>query len=83
MFIVISYDITDDRRRNKVLDELKNYGNHVQYSVFECDITGTQIAELQSRIRVIINHKEDSVLYYRLCKTCMNRCEVQGREKFV
>ena len=83
MFIVISYDITDDRRRTKVLDELKNYGNHIQYSVFECDITEAQIAELQSRIAVIINPKEDSVLYYRLCRSCISRCDVQGREKTV
>jgi CRISPR-associated endoribonuclease Cas2 len=81
MFTVITYDIKDDKRRNKVLDELKNYGNHVQYSVFECDITEAQIAELQSRVAVMINPREDSVLYYYLCRTCMSKCEIQGREK--
>ncbi|HEX3034366.1 MAG TPA: CRISPR-associated endonuclease Cas2 [Thermodesulfobacteriota bacterium] len=81
MFIVISYDITDNKRRNKVLDKLKNYGNHVQYSVFECDITEAQISQLQNRIAVIINPRKDSVLYYYMCRACMGKCEVQGRDK--
>ena len=36
---VISYDITDTKRRNKIFKVLKNYGEHKQYSVFECDIS--------------------------------------------
>lgn len=34
-FIVVSYDVVDDRRRTKVMKTLKNFGAHVQYSVFE------------------------------------------------
>jgi CRISPR-associated protein Cas2 len=36
MFIVVSYDISHDRRRARLSRELKNFGTRVQYSVFEC-----------------------------------------------
>ena len=38
MFIVISYDIPDNKRRTKVMKTLKNFGAHVQYSVVECEL---------------------------------------------
>ena len=36
MFIVVAYDICDDRRRLCVHKALKNFGHPVQYSTFEC-----------------------------------------------
>jgi CRISPR-associated protein Cas2 len=78
MFLVISYDITDDRRRAKVFEELKDHGTWVQYSVFECDLTSDQIKRLQATIAELINPREDSVRYYYLCQSCLGKCEVQG-----
>ena len=42
MYFVVSYDISDDKRRTKIHNTLKSYGQRVQYSVFECDLTDTQ-----------------------------------------
>jgi CRISPR-associated protein Cas2 len=81
MFLVISYDITDDRRRDRVHQELKNYGTWVQYSVFECELTWEQTRVVQSRIGELINPRTDSVRYYYLCQSCIVKCEAQGREK--
>ncbi|HIP96765.1 MAG TPA: CRISPR-associated endonuclease Cas2, partial [Anaerolineae bacterium] len=36
MFVVVAYDISNDRRRTKLHDTLLNFGTPVQYSVFEC-----------------------------------------------
>ena len=36
MYVVVSYDITNDRRRLKVMKTLEGFGERVQYSVFEC-----------------------------------------------
>jgi CRISPR-associated protein Cas2 len=36
MFVVVAYDISDDPRRTKLHNTLKNFGTPVQYSVFEC-----------------------------------------------
>ena len=35
---VISYDISENKIRNKVAKILEGYGKRIQYSVFECDI---------------------------------------------
>jgi len=78
MFIVVSYDISDDRRRNRVCDELKNYGEHVQYSVFECDLDKVRIQKLKERLGKLINTRQDSIRYYLLCKRCLEKMEIQG-----
>ena len=36
MLIVVSYDVPDDRRRTRLAHILKDFGERVQYSVFEC-----------------------------------------------
>ncbi len=61
MFVVVNYDIEDNKRRSKVCDELKNYGEHIQYSVFECDISQVQIKKLQMDLNKIINKRQDSI----------------------
>ncbi|MCS6805410.1 MAG: CRISPR-associated endonuclease Cas2, partial [Blastocatellia bacterium] len=38
MFIVISYDVQEDKRRTRIHKALKSYGQWVQYSVFECEL---------------------------------------------
>ena len=35
---LVCYDITDDKRLRRVFKTCKNYGDHLQYSVFECDL---------------------------------------------
>jgi len=45
MYVVISYDIPEDKRRTKIHKTLKSYGQWMQYSVFECDLTETQYAK--------------------------------------
>lgn len=59
---IITYDISDDRRRNKVFDLLTANGNHVQYSVFFCDLNKRELAALRLELVPMINHKEDQVL---------------------
>ena len=40
MYVVVSYDITCDRRRSKVARTLEDHGKRVQYSVFDCILNG-------------------------------------------
>ena len=35
-FVVIAYDIVDDKHRTKISKLLEGYGERVNYSVFEC-----------------------------------------------
>ncbi len=78
MFYLISYDISDDKRRAKILKILKSYGVRVQFSVFEGDSTGRTIRELKSKIREIIDLKIDSVRLYPLCDNCQVNLEIEG-----
>ena len=80
MFLTVSYDIRDDGRRNKVYNELKNYGKRVQYSVFECDLDSAQMKELQGNLGKLINRRQDSIRYYILCKGCMEKVRIQGKK---
>ncbi len=79
MFITISYDIRDDRRRNRVFNILKDYGTNVQFSVFECNLTQEQFSRLQQRIRSVIKMDEDSVRFYLLCDTCKDKVIIVGQ----
>ena len=63
--VVISYDIANDKRRNKVAKVLLDYGNRVQYSVFETSST-EKLPEIKDRIKRII--ERSSMLLYTLSK---------------
>lgn len=78
MFVVLSYDVVDDKRRTRVLKLLKGYGTHVQYSVFECELTTQQIAQVGAQLRQIIDPHTDSVRCYLLDTAAVRRIEVLG-----
>ncbi len=77
---VISYDIVDDTRRSKVAKVLLDYGERVQYSVFEITIL-EKIPEIKERVSRFIDRKEDNIRYYMLCRGCENKKTVIGHEK--
>ena len=76
MFYVISYDISDNRRRNQLAKVLKGFGTRVQYSVFEAHLNPTQYEDLKRAVARVVDVSEDSVRYYALCSTCTTRIEV-------
>jgi CRISPR-associated protein Cas2 len=78
MFVVVSYDIPEDKRRTKVMKALKNYGTHVQYSVFECDLKDAAYKKLRERLRLLISPKHDSVRFYFLDEDAVKKIEVIG-----
>ncbi|HAX78367.1 MAG TPA: CRISPR-associated endonuclease Cas2 [Cyanobacteria bacterium UBA11372] len=80
MYVVISYDIPEDKRRTKIHKALKSYGQWMQYSVFECELTPTQYAKLRSRLAKLIKPKEDSIRFYFLCACCQGKVERIGGE---
>ncbi len=80
MFVIISYDIKNNQRRNKVCNELKNYGEHVQYSVFECNLSQTEIKQLQINLEQHLNKKQDSLVYYFLCQKCFYKTIFKGKK---
>lgn len=77
-YIVVAYDIADDRRRNRICNILSGYGRRVNYSVFECFLEPKNIQKLKSRIIRHCKKGEDIVLYYYLCRDCLEKIERIG-----
>lgn len=77
-WMVVSYDIADDRRRTKVMKTLAGYGRRVQYSVFECEVRPAQVRELQGRLQRLIRAEQDSVRFYLLCEECLGKVITLG-----
>ncbi|RMF29238.1 MAG: CRISPR-associated endonuclease Cas2 [Chloroflexi bacterium] len=81
MFVVVSYDIPDDRRRTRVMKVLKDFGAHVQYSVFECELSARDYQRLRERLSPLIDREEDSVRFYELCREDVRRRRVWGKKR--
>ena len=79
MLYLVSYDIPDDRRRIKLAKTLKDFGDRVQYSVFECLLDRELLEEMEARIVKIIDEKEDSIRVYSLCAGCEKVIAIFGQ----
>ena len=79
MLYLISYDVVDDSRRHKISQTLLDFGRRVQYSVFECELDTKGHAELFQRLETLIETKEDSCRWYRLCEGCRHAVQVLGK----
>lgn len=63
---IVTYDISDDKRLRQVFKTMRDYGDHLQFSVFECQLTATDLVKLRAELSGIINHDEDQVLFVDL-----------------
>jgi CRISPR-associated protein Cas2 len=77
-FLVVSYDISNDKRRLKVMKTLQDYGTRVQYSVFECRLESKQLDLLKRRIKPLAREKQDSIRFYYLSADDIQRIDVIG-----
>ena len=59
---IVSYDISDPKRLRRVFKTLRNWGDHLQYSVFECQLNRTDLVRLRAQLTEIIHHDDDQVL---------------------
>lgn len=76
--ILASYDIHDPRRLIKVGKAMKDFGERVLKSVFECNLTSDQFRRMKDRIDELIDHTEDSVRFYFVCGKCAGKVDVSG-----
>lgn len=80
MQVVVTYDISEDKRRTKIHKVLKSYGQWMQFSVFECVVTKTEYARLRNRLSGLIEPEVDSIRFYFLCECCQGKVERIGGE---
>ena len=63
---LICYDICNDKRLRKVFQIMRGYGDHLQYSIFECQLGTVDLARCRAELAKIIHHEEDQVLFVNL-----------------
>ncbi len=80
MFIVVAYDISDDKRRTRLHKALKRFGEAVQYSVFECLLTEERFGQMCQAVAKVVEDGDD-LRYYDLCEACHREAKTCGRAK--
>ncbi len=63
---LLTYDISDDKRRAKVHRALLDVGDRVQFSVFVADLTERELIQTRVKLRERINQDADQVLFIDL-----------------
>lgn len=59
---LVSYDISEPGRLRQVFKVLQGYGTHLQYSVFQCDLSKLQKFEMLADLQEEMHHEEDRVM---------------------
>lgn len=85
MLVLVTYDINTEseggkKRLRKVAKECLNYGQRVQYSVFECSLDAMQYRLLKGILCEIIKD-DDSIRFYNLGDHAESRIEQFGKNK--
>jgi len=84
MYVLITYDVdtiseTGQKRLRQVAKVCKDYGQRVQNSVFECEVTEAQFTLLKNSIENIIDEKLDSIRFYFLRRSDQRRVSTLGK----
>jgi len=83
MQLLITYDVATSseggaRRLRQAAKICLDYGQRVQFSVFECKVDPAQYVELKKRLLDVINVEKDSIRFYNLGKEWDRRVEHIG-----
>ena len=76
-FVVVAYDIENNKRRREAAKLLEAVGTRVNRSVFECFLSEVKLEKLRESLNKQIA-RGDSILYYTLCKSCIERIDRRG-----
>lgn len=66
---LIAYDVRDERRLRQTARLLEGYGERVQFSVFRCRLSKTELERLRWELARVLQ-PEDDVLIVSLCERC-------------
>lgn len=59
---LVSYDVSDDKRRSRIFESLQDHGDHTQFSVFLCQLDATELARLRAVLQPLVHEKQDQTL---------------------
>ena len=75
--LIVSYDIADDKLRNKFAKFLKKFGFRLQYSVFQVKNSEHVLKNITTEINATFGKKfeqKDSVIIFQLSQQCKKTC---------
>lgn len=83
MLVLVSYDVSTvdkhgERRLRQIAKHCLDFGQRVQYSMFECDVDPDQWERLKSRLLKCFNKEQDSLRFYYLGKNWKRKVEHFG-----
>ena len=82
MLVLVSYDVSIEengqKRLRRVAKACRDYGQRVQYSVFECLVDPTQWTVLRQRLIDEIDQERDSLRFYFLGSNWKRKVEHIG-----
>ena len=86
MFVLVSYDVKTSepggsRRLRRVAKACKDYGQRVQFSVFECLVDPAQWTRFRQRLIEEIDMEKDSLRFYFLGASWRSKVEHVGAKK--
>lgn len=63
---IVAYDIADDKRLRKIHQKMRGFGDHLQYSVFRCELSSKEKTQMVAQLDQLIHHGHDQVLIFPL-----------------
>ncbi|HEY0330959.1 CRISPR-associated protein Cas2 [Rhodopseudomonas rhenobacensis] len=83
MLVLVTYDVSTveaggPARLRRVAKACRNYGQRVQFSVFEIEVDPAQWATLKAKLERLIKPEHDSLRYYYLGANWQRRVEHVG-----
>jgi len=78
MYLLVCYDIVENRRRARVARQMVGYLTRVQKSVFEGPLADDRLEPLRRMLLEEIDPVTDTVRIYHLCGRCIPATEVLG-----
>ena len=79
MYVIIVYDVSIERV-NKIRVFLRQYLTWVQNSVFEGDLTPSELEKIKSQLKILLKDGDFVIIYYARDKKLVKR-ETIGSEK--
>ncbi len=86
MMVLVSYDVSTidrigARRLRRVAKICQNYGQRVQYSIFECIVNPAQWTQMRQQLIDVINDEQDSLRFYFLGANWQRKVEHIGAKE--
>lgn len=87
MLILVTYDISNtdtkagSKRLRRIAKVCQDYGERVQYSVFECTVDAATYEVLEAELLAEMDEKEDNLRIYRLVEPIKKHVKEFGRFK--